>query len=200
MFICTYSGEKWEAGCDEAGRGCLAGPVVASAVIINAGMPHLLIRDSKSLSESQRDQCALWIKSNALAWAVGISGPDEIDRYNILQASFLAMNKAVARLKHRAEHLLIDGNGFNNTTGIPHSCIIKGDQKVFCISAASILAKTYRDQLMREIDIKYPQYNWKQNKGYPTKEHRRAIEEFGPSPYHRKSFKVKPTEQLKMFE
>lgn len=197
-MISSFSGFSLEAGCDEAGRGCLAGPVVAAAVILPQGSPHVLIADSKQLSEKSRNTADLWIKTHAIAWSVAAVSPREIDKINILNASILAMNMAVNALKIKPEYLLIDGNRFNTTLGIPFSCIIKGDSKIANISAASILAKTSRDQMMIELDKKYPQFNWKQNKGYPTKEHRDAILKYGPTLIHRKSFRVKKSDQTKI--
>ena len=194
-MLSTYSGCNIEAGCDEAGRGCLSGPVVAAAVILPKGPPYSLIADSKKLSEKARNEAAEWIKSNALAWSVASVSPEEIDKVNILNASILAMNKAVGMLNIQPEYLLIDGNRFYTTLGIPFTCIIKGDSKIASISAASILAKTSRDQIMIDLHEKHPEFNWKQNKGYPTKEHRNAIIKYGATPWHRKSFRVRDVEQ-----
>ena len=194
-MLSTFSGCNIEAGCDEAGRGCLSGPVVAAAVILPKGPPYSLIADSKKLSEKARNEAAEWIKSNALAWSVASVSPEEIDKVNILNASILAMNKAVGMLNIQPEYLLIDGNRFYTTLGIPFTCIIKGDSKIASISAASILAKTSRDQIMIDLHEKHPEFNWKQNKGYPTKEHRNAIIKYGATPWHRKSFRVRDVEQ-----
>lgn len=194
-MLSTFSGCNIEAGCDEAGRGSLSGPVVAAAVILPIGPPYSLIADSKKLSEKARNEAAEWIKSNALAWSVASVSPEEIDKVNILNASILAMNKAVGMLNIQPEYLLIDGNRFHTTLGIPFTCIIKGDSKIASISAASILAKTSRDQIMIDLHEKHPEFNWKQNKGYPTKEHRNAIIKYGPTPWHRKSFRVRDVEQ-----
>lgn len=181
-----------EAGCDEAGRGCLAGPVFAAAVILPKGFRHKLLNDSKKMSASARMELKPIIENKALAWAVGIVDQKEIDKINILNASFLAMHRALDQLKIQPEQLLIDGNRFKAYANIPHHCIIKGDGKYKSIAAASVLAKTYRDEYMCEIAKEYPQYAWTKNMGYPTKEHRQAIREIGLSPHHRKSFKQLP--------
>lgn len=181
---------KIEAGCDEAGRGCLAGPVVAAAVILPKGFENTLLNDSKILSEKKRVHLCRIIKENAVDWGIGVVGPKEIDNINILNASFLAMHKAINCLNTKVELLLIDGNRFNPYPGISHKCIIKGDSKFMSISAASILAKTYRDDLMKMLDKKYPNYCWRKNKGYPTKQHRIGIEKFGATKHHRKSFQL----------
>ncbi len=183
-----------EAGTDEAGRGCLAGPVVAAAVILSPDFPIEELNDSKKLTEKKRYELRPIIESSALAWAVGIVEADEIDKINILNASFLAMHRAIDQLKTIPEHILVDGNRFNPYKKIQHSCIIKGDGKFQSIAAASILAKTYRDDIMQALHEKYPEYDWKQNKGYPTKKHRAAISEFGSCKLHRNSFKLLPTE------
>lgn len=179
-----------EAGCDEAGRGCLAGPVVAAAVILPSGFRNNLLDDSKKLSEKQRNKLRPLIEKQALAWAVEMVSNDEIDRVNILNASFSAMNRAVKKLQARPEHLLIDGNRFRPQTDIPFTCIVKGDGKFLSIAAASVLAKTWRDEYMEKIHAGYPEYLWAQNKGYPTKKHREAIKKFGITPYHRRSFRL----------
>lgn len=179
-----------EAGCDEAGRGCLAGPVTAAAVILPPHFSNDLINDSKQLTEHQRDALRPIIERKAVAWAVAMIDPAEIDRINILNASILAMHRAIDQLKVRPEALLIDGNRFKPYPGIPHTTIVKGDSKMMCIAAASILAKTHRDEYMRRIASEYPQYGWDKNKGYPTRDHRAAIAEFGTSPYHRMSFRL----------
>jgi ribonuclease HII len=177
-----------EAGCDEAGRGPLAGPVVAAAVILPDGYCNALLNDSKQLSERQRELLRIEIEREAAAWAVAIVEPEEIDRLNILHASTHAMCEAVKKLTIQPEFLLIDGNRFYNETDIPYECIVKGDAKYMSIAAASILAKTHRDELMLHLHNEYPQYGWDRNKGYPTLEHFNAIEQFGPTPYHRRSF------------
>ncbi len=178
-----------EAGCDEAGRGCLAGPVVAAAVILPSDFKNDLLNDSKKLSEKQRYQLRPIIEKEAIAFGVGIVDHLEIDEINILNASFLAMHRAVEKLSKIPEHLLIDGNRFKPYPNIS-PCIIKGDGKLLPIAAASILAKTYRDDIMGKLHFKYPEYLWDKNKGYPTKAHRNAIQKIGPSPFHRKSFKL----------
>ncbi len=177
-----------EAGCDEAGRGCLAGPVFAAAVILPPDFKNDLLNDSKQLTEKQRYALRPIIEEQAVAWAVGIVSAKEIDKINILNASFLAMHRAVDQLKVRPEHLIIDGNRFKPYEGIKHQCVVKGDGKYMSIAAASILAKTYRDDYMNKIAEDYPAYQWKKNKGYPTKAHRQAIEQFGPTEHHRMSF------------
>lgn len=179
-----------EAGCDEAGRGCLAGPVFAAAVILPADFVSEELNDSKQLSEKKRYQLREYIEANATAWAVGIVDNHEIDKINILKASFLAMHRAIDSLNIQPEHLLIDGNRFNQYKNIPHTCVVKGDAKFLPIAAASILAKTYRDDFMNQIHKEHPQYDWDKNKGYPTKKHRDAIKTFGVTQYHRLSFNL----------
>lgn len=179
-----------EAGCDEVGRGCLAGPVFAAAVILPQDFVCDELNDSKQLSEKMRYKLRPYIEEKALAWAVGIVSHEEIDKINILNASFLAMQRAVASLNIRPQHLLIDGNRFKKYEDIPHTCIVKGDGKLMPIAAASVLAKTYRDDYMDEIHEQYPYYDWNKNKGYPTLKHRKAIEQFGVNIYHRKSFNL----------
>ena len=186
-----------EAGCDEAGRGCIAGPVVAAAVILPRGMDFPEFDDSKKLSEKQREKLRIKVLENAAAYGVDIVSAEEIDEINILNASFLAMHRAIDQLKIRPELLLIDGNRFNKYKDIKHQCIVGGDAKYQAIAAASILAKTTRDHIMQELDNQYPVYNWKQNKGYPTIEHKNAVAEHGMSPYHRKTFNM--SIQLKLF-
>lgn len=186
-----------EAGCDEAGRGCIAGPVVAAAVILPRGMDFPEFDDSKKLTEKQREKLRIKVLENAAAYGVGIVSAEEIDEINILNASFLAMHRAIDQLKIRPELLLIDGNRFNKYHDIKHQCIVGGDAKYQSIAAASILAKTTRDHIMEEIDTQYPAYNWRQNKGYPTIEHKNAVAEHGMSPYHRKTFNM--SIQLKLF-
>jgi ribonuclease HII len=177
-----------EAGCDEAGRGCLAGPVFAAAVILPSEFECEELNDSKKLTEKIRYKLRPIIEEKALAWAVGVVSAEEIDQINILNASFLAMHRAVEKLGMEPEHLIIDGNRFKKYKEVPHDCVVKGDGKYLSIAAASVLAKTYRDDYMNEIDKQYPAYRWSKNKGYPTKDHRKAIEEFGPTEHHRKSF------------
>lgn len=179
---------RLEAGCDEAGRGCLAGPVVAAAVILPPDYQNTLLNDSKQLTARQRDQLRLEIEREALAWNVAIVSPEEIDRLNILHASTHAMCLAVKALALQPKHLLIDGNRFYNETDISYTCIVKGDAQYMPIAAASILAKTHRDQLMTELHQEYPFYGWDSNKGYPTAAHYQAIQQHGPTPYHRRSF------------
>jgi ribonuclease HII len=183
-----------EAGCDEAGRGCLAGPVVAAAVILPRNFRHKLLNDSKQLTEKQRDILRPIIEKKALAWAVGMLDNHEIDEINILNASFKAMHRAVDQLSIRPEALLIDGNRFNAYEGIEHHCIIKGDAKYKSIAAASVLAKTYRDELMLKLHSQHPEYCWNQNKGYPTKMHRAMISEHGSTDYHRMTFRLLATD------
>lgn len=187
-----------EAGCDEAGRGCLAGPVVAAAVILPADYNHDVLNDSKKLSLKQRNLIKEDIKSEAIAWAIGVVSHTEIDEINILNASFLAMHRAVDQLKTRPELLLIDGNRFKTYMDIPHETIVKGDGKYFSIAAASVLAKTYRDELMMKLHEEFPAYSWNTNAGYPTIAHRQAIRANGITPHHRKSFRLLP-EQLELF-
>jgi len=186
-----------EAGCDEAGRGCIAGPVVAAAVILPRTMDFPEFDDSKKLTEKQREVLRIKVLENAVAYGVGIVSAQEIDEINILNASFLAMHRAIDQLKVRPELLLIDGNRFNPYSGIKHRCIVGGDAKYQSIAAASILAKTTRDHLMEELDNQYPDYNWRKNKGYPTIEHKNAVAEHGMTPYHRKTFNM--AIQLKLF-
>lgn len=187
-----YSDQLYEAGCDEAGRGCLAGPVFAAAVILPSGFILPELNDSKQLSEKLRYELRPIIEERAVAWAVGIVSNEEIDQINILNASYLAMHRAIDQLKITPEYLIIDGNRFKPYKNIPHSCIVKGDAKFLAIAAASVLAKTYRDDFMIQLDQEYPVYNWRQNKGYPTTDHRTAIELYGDTPYHRKSFRLLP--------
>lgn len=177
-----------EAGCDEAGRGCLAGPVFAAAVILPEDFQNELLNDSKELTEKRRYELRPIIEAEAIAWAVGIVSAKEIDKINILNASFLAMHRAIETLQVKPEHLIIDGNRFKPYEGIPHQCVVKGDGKYMSIAAASILAKTYRDDYMNKIAADFPAYQWAKNKGYPTKDHRKAIEEFGATEHHRMSF------------
>ena len=185
-----------EAGCDEAGRGCLAGPVFAAAVIFNKKYRNKWLNDSKKLSDKMRYELRPEIEASAISWAIGIVDQHEIDEINILNASFLAMHRAIAKLKTRPELLLIDGNRFNPYKKIQHQCIIKGDAKFLNIAAASILAKTYRDDFMKEEAKKYINYDWQNNMGYPTKKHRAAIKKYGVTPLHRLSFKLLPSQLL----
>lgn len=179
-----------EAGCDEAGRGCLAGPVTAAAVILPPDFSDDMLNDSKQLTEHQRDVLRPIIEREALAWAVAFVSPQEIDEINILKASFMAMHRAIDQLKVRPEALLIDGNRFIPYKDIQHTCIVKGDGKMMSIAAASVLAKTHRDEFMRRISAEYPQYGWDKNKGYPTRAHRAAIAQYGTTPYHRLTFQL----------
>jgi ribonuclease HII len=180
-----------EAGLDEAGRGCLAGPVVASAVILPKAYRNGLLNDSKQLTRKQREQLRPEIEREALAWAVAEASNEEIDQLNILQASLLAMHRAVDKLAIRPEHLLVDGNCFNPYPSIPHTCLVKGDSLYLSIAASSVLAKTYRDERMEQLAKLFPQYGWEQNAGYPTTQHRRAIQEVGTCPHHRMSFRLR---------
>lgn len=186
---------KIEAGCDEAGRGCLAGPVVAAAVILPKDFTHPLLNDSKQVSEKKRDGLKQVIEKVAIAYAVGIVDHKEIDVINILNASFLAMHRALDQIKTSFDSILVDGNKFKKYKSTEHHCIIKGDAKFLNIAAASILAKTYRDEIMKNLDKEFPVYSWKKNKGYPTKAHRAAIREFGVNKNHRLTFRLLP-EQL----
>ncbi|MCT4580118.1 MAG: ribonuclease HII [Flavobacteriales bacterium] len=194
MLESFYIKHAVEAGCDEAGRGCLSGPVVAAAVILPKDFENSILNDSKKLSEKKRYELRPLIEQEALAWGVGIVDHKEIDEINILNASFLAMHRALDQLFLRPEAILVDGNRFNAYEDIEHHCIIKGDAKYYSIAAASVLAKTYRDDIMNQLHQEYPVYDWLGNKGYPTKKHRAAIKMHGPSPYHRMSFKLLPEE------
>ena len=195
-LIAFFNEHQLEAGCDEAGRGCLAGPVVAAAVILNPSNLIEGLNDSKKLSEKRRNQLQIEIKANVLTHAIGIVDEKEIDQINILNASFKAMHLAVDGLNVRPEFLIIDGNRFHKYPDINHACIIKGDSKYQSIAAASILAKTQRDFIMEQLHEEYPMYNWKNNKGYPTKDHREAIKKYGVTPYHRLSFRLLPDNTL----
>lgn len=183
-----YDKKLIEVGCDEAGRGCLAGPVVAAAVILPKDFKNKELNDSKKLSEKQRDKLLPIITNEAIAWAVGVVNPKEIDKINILNASFKAMHIAIDKLKSKPELILVDGNRFNEYKKIMHKCIIKGDSKYMSIAAASVIAKTYRDEMMCRLHLENPEYLWSKNKGYPTKEHRDSIQKNGSSKHHRKSF------------
>jgi ribonuclease HII len=190
---------RQEAGCDEAGRGCLAGPVFAAAVILPENFSHPLLNDSKQMSQKQRDILRPIIEETAVAWAVARVEPSEIDKINILNASFLAMHRAISKLKLLPEFLIIDGPRFNPFPGIGHCCEIRGDGRFMSIAAASVLAKTHRDEFMLAIHKEFPSYHWDHNKGYPTVDHRNAIRQSGPSPYHRMSFRLLPN-QLTLFK
>lgn len=198
MLLSSFTPDLLEAGCDEAGRGCLAGPVVAAAVILPKDYQHELLNDSKQLGKADREQLREDIINDALAYCVAEVDNIEIDQINILNASFLAMHRAVEKLKMVPELLLIDGNRFNAYKDIPHECIIKGDGKYLSIAAASILAKTHRDDLMIKLADQYPGYGWDTNYGYPTLEHRDGIRTLGITPFHRKSFQLLPS-QLELF-
>ena len=187
-----------EAGTDEAGRGCLAGPVVAAAVILPPNFDHPFLNDSKKLSKKQRNTLRPIIEREALAFGVSFVSEIQIDEINILKASILGMHQSLEKLQVVPEHILVDGNKFYPFKNIPHTTVVKGDGKYLSIAAASVLAKTYRDEFMEQIAREFPQYQWAQNMGYPTLSHRDAIREFGPTKYHRKSFKLLPDEQLKL--
>ena len=189
-----YQEDLVEAGCDEAGRGCYAGPVFAAAVILPAGFYHPLLNDSKQVAPEDRTELRVYIQANAIAWAVARVDHDEIDRINILKASFKAMHLALDQLKPRPRLLLIDGNRFTKYKRIPHRCIVQGDATFSSIAAASILAKTGRDEYMQQLHLEFPHYGWASNKGYGTREHRDAIERFGLCKYHRKSFNINPAD------
>jgi len=199
MLLPCYQYELIEAGCDEAGRGCLAGPVFAAAVILPKDFQHEVLTDSKQLSEKERYELRTYIEAEALAFAVAQVDHLEIDRINILNASFLAMHKALEQLQISPQLILVDGNRFKNYRDIPHECIIQGDGKYFSIAAASILAKTYRDDFMHNLSNEFPEYHWFSNKGYATLRHREAVMEHGMSPYHRRTFRITDP-QLDLFE
>ncbi len=197
MLKLNYSGHKLEAGTDEAGRGCLSGPVVAAAVILPENFHHELLNDSKQLSEKKRQELRPYIEKHALAYAVAFVDHEEVDEINVLQASITGMHRSIEQLSVQPEFIIVDGNKFKPYKETPHQTIVKGDAKFMSIAAASVLAKTYRDDYMEKIHQEHPQYNWKKNKGYPTKEHRQGIREFGITRYHRKTFKLLP-EQFKL--
>lgn len=196
MLISRYSEFDFEAGTDEAGRGCLAGPVTAAAVILHEDFNHDLLNDSKQLTEKHRFTLRPIIEEKALCFAVTHLDPPVIDEINILNASIKAMQESIAKLHTTPLYIIVDGNRFKPIGNIPYSCIVKGDSKYRSIAAASILAKTYRDAYMEKLHEEFPMYNWKQNKGYPTAEHREAIRKYGPTKYHRSSFRLLPDEQL----
>lgn len=198
MLKSHYYEGKIEAGCDEAGRGCLAGSVYAAAVILPENYQNDLLNDSKQLTEKRRYQLREIIQHDAVAWAVGIVTPEEIDKINILNASILAMHRALDQLKVRPEAIIVDGNRFKKYMELPYTTIVKGDGKYLSIAAASILAKTYRDDYMNLLAKEYPQYDWLSNKGYPTKKHREAIRQYGITPYHRKSYNLLGDGQLSL--
>lgn len=195
MLLHNFSTYKLEAGTDEAGRGCLAGPVVAASVILPSEFEHPFLNDSKQLTENQRFELRPFIEQFALSYAVSFVWQQEIDKINILNASILAMHQSIYNLKIKPEFIIVDGNRFKSYEETPHKTIVKGDAKYLSIAAASVLAKTHRDEFMEKIHHDFPEYNWKQNKGYPTKQHRAAIRQFGSNEHHRKSFKLLP-EQL----
>ena len=190
--------DEIEVGCDEAGRGCLAGPVVAAAVLLPGNFKNSLLNDSKQLSKKNRESLEIIIKKEAISFGIGIVSPQEIDEINILNASFLAMHRAIDKINGKYKLLLIDGNRFNKYKNTEHKCIIKGDAKYLSIAAASVLAKTARDKIMKELSEEFPEYSWERNQGYPTKKHRKSIKEFGANIHHRKSFRLLPN-QLKLF-
>ena|SRR6476661_7280028 len=190
MLLPYFQTELIEAGCDEAGRGCLAGPVFAAAVILPRDFHHDILTDSKQLTEKERKDLRIEIEKKAICFAVAAIDHQEIDRINILNASFLAMHKALEKLSMQPQFILVDGNRFKPYLQIKHECIIKGDSKFYSIAAASILAKTYRDEYMENLHSQFPHYQWKQNKGYPTIQHRKAVLKHGISPYHRTTFKI----------
>ena len=198
MLLDHYYEGKVEAGCDEAGRGCLAGSVYAAAVILPVGYQNELLNDSKQLTEKRRYELREIIQRDAVAWAVGIVTPEEIDKINILNASILAMHRALDQLQVRPEAVIVDGNRFKKYKDLPHTTIVKGDGKYLSIAAASILAKTYRDDYMNQLAKEYPQYDWRSNKGYPTKKHREAIRQYGTTPYHRMSYNLLGDGQLSL--
>lgn len=198
MLKNRYYEGKVEAGCDEAGRGCLAGSVYAAAVILPDGYENPLLNDSKQLTEKRRYELRSIIEHDAVAWAVGIVTPEEIDRINILNASILAMHRALDQLTVRPEAVIVDGNRFKKYRDLPHTTIVKGDGKYMAIAAASILAKTYRDDYMNQLAGEYPQYDWQSNKGYPTRKHREAIRQHGTTPYHRMSYNLLGDGQLSL--
>ena len=198
MLASHYYEGKIEAGCDEAGRGCLAGSVYAAAVILPENYQNELLNDSKQLTEKRRYQLREIIQRDAVAWAVGIVTPEEIDKINILNASILAMHRALDQLKVRPEAIIVDGNRFKKYQDLLHTTIVKGDGKYLSIAAASILATTYRDDYMNQLAEEYPQYDWLSNKGYPTKKHRDAIRQYGITPYHRKSYNLLGDGQLSL--
>ena len=190
MLLSCFNHGIIEAGCDEAGRGCLAGPVFAAAVILPENFTSEILNDSKQLTEKQRYNLREVILKEAIAWAIGICDQQEIDRINILNASILAMHKALKQLEPRPEHILVDGNRFKPYASTPHTCFVKGDGRFMSIAAASILAKTFRDDYMLKIHADFPEYGWDQNKGYPTENHRKVIARYGITEHHRKSFRL----------
>jgi ribonuclease HII len=200
FFSCKTELDKFDVGCDEAGRGCLAGPVVAAAVVLPKNFFHPLLNDSKKLHESQRKFLRELIEKEALSFSVGLVDHQEIDQINILRASFLAMHRALDQLSFEPDIIIVDGNRFEPYKTIPHKCIVRGDATYMSIAAASIIAKTYRDDYMMKLHELFPEYRWNKNKGYPTKEHRDAIYRLGATGYHRKSFKLLATNQVNIFD
>ena len=200
MLQLNYSGFTLEAGTDEAGRGCLSGPVVAAAVILPEDFEHPFLNDSKQLSEKKRNELRFFIEEHSLSYAVSFIHNEEVDTLNVLQASIEGMHRSIAGLNTVPEFIIVDGNKFKPYNEIPHETIVKGDAKFLSIAAASVLAKTYRDEFMEKIHEEFPMYNWKKNKGYPTKEHRAGIKAYGPTKYHRKSFKLLPDQLTINFE
>jgi ribonuclease HII len=199
MLKSSFSGDKIEAGCDEVGRGCLSGPVVAAAVILPLDYTHRWLTDSKQLSKAKRETIKKDIINDAISYAIAEVSNEEVDKINVLQASLLGMHRALDQLIQIPELILVDGNKFIPYKDIPYHCIIKGDGKYMSIAAASILAKTYRDDLMEKLSVSHPEYGWERNVGYPTKQHRNAIEKYGITPYHRRSFRLLPN-QLNLFD
>ncbi len=199
MLKSSFSGDKIEAGCDEVGRGCLSGPVVAAAVILPLDYKHRWLTDSKQLSKAKRETIKKDIINDAISYAIAEVSNEEVDKINVLQASLLGMHRALDQLIQIPELILVDGNKFIPYKDIPYHCIIKGDGKYMSIAAASILAKTYRDDLMEKLSDSHPEYGWERNVGYPTKQHRNAIEKYGITPYHRRSFRLLPN-QLNLFD
>ena len=197
MLKQRFSG-KIEVGCDEAGRGCLAGPVVAAAVLLPNHFNNKTLNDSKHLSKKKREILEKIIKDESISFGIGVVSPREIDNINILNASFLAMHRAIDQISNKYELLLIDGNRFNKYKKVEHKCIIKGDAKYMSIAAASVIAKTARDKIMKDLSEEFPQYSWETNQGYPTKKHRESIKKFGANKYHRKSFRLLPN-QIELF-
>lgn len=196
MLLSNFSGKFPECGCDEAGRGCLAGPVVAAAVILPVDFSCPVLNDSKQLSEKQRNELRIIIEREAVSWSVGLVSEKEIDEINILNASILAMHRAIGRLNSVPEFIIVDGNKFKPYRNIPHQTLVKGDARFLSIAAASVLAKTHRDEIMQSLHREYPQYRWDKNKAYPTAEHRKAIEETGITPYHRLSYRLLKEQEL----
>lgn len=197
-MLLPYLNDTLEAGCDEAGRGCLAGAVYAAAVILPKDYQNETLNDSKQLSEHQRYLLRPIIERDAIAWAIGIVTPEEIDKINILNASILAMHRAIEQLKPQPLHIIVDGNRFKPYGNIPYQTVVKGDGKYLSIAAASVLAKTYRDDYMNELDVQYSGYGWRKNKGYPTKAHREAIKKMGVTPFHRMSYNLLGDGQLSL--